>query len=92
MIDASREFLKDGNKNRLRTQDIHRIADVFNRQIEVSCYSRMVPRTEIGGPANRYNLNIPSYVDSSEPEDCHDLGAHLHGGVPDRDVDALETY
>ena len=69
MIDASPGFLKDGNKNRLRAQDIHRIVDVFNRQIELPRYSRMVPVAEIGGPANEYNLNIPRYVGSSEPED-----------------------
>ena len=69
MIDASRGFLKDGNKNRLRAQDIHRIVDVFNRQIELPRYSRMVPVAEIAGPANEYNLNIPRYVDSIEPED-----------------------
>ena len=92
MIDASRGFLKDGNKNRLRAQDIHRIVDVFNRQLDVPRYSRMVPVAEIAGPANEYNLNIPRYVDSSEPEDLHDLGAHLHGGIPDRDIDALAPY
>ena len=92
MIDASRGFLKDGNKNRLRAQDIHRIVDVFNRQIELPRYSRMVPVAEIAGPANDYNLNIPRYVDSSEPEDLHDLDAHLNGGIPDRDLDALDTY
>ena len=92
MIDASRGFLKDGNKNRLRAQDIHRIADVFNRQIELPRYSRMVPVAEISGPANDYNLNIARYVDSSEPEDLHDLDAHLNGGIPDRDLDALDTY
>ena len=54
--------------------------------------SRMVPVAEIAGPANEYNLNIPRYVDSSEPEDQHDLGAHLNGGIPDRDLDALDTY
>ena len=92
MIDASRGFLKEGNKNRLRAQDIHRIVDVFNRQIELPRYSRMVPVAEIAGPANDYNLNIPRYVDSSEPEDLHDLGAHLRGGIPDRDLDALDRY
>ena len=91
MIDASRGFLKEGNKNRLRAQDIHRIVDVFNRQIELPRYSRMVPVAEIAGPANDDNLNIPRYVDSSEPEDLHDLGAHLRGGIPDRDLDALDT-
>ena len=92
MVDASRGFLKDGNKNRLRAQDIHRIVDVFNRQLEVPRYSRMVPVAEIAGPANDYNLNIPRYVDAAEPEDLHDLDAHLRGGIPDRDLDALDAY
>ena len=92
MIDASRGFRKDGNKNRLRAQDIHRIVDVFNRQIELPRYSRMVPVAEIAGTANDDNLNIPRYVDSSEPEDLHDLDAHLNGGIPDCDLDALDTY
>ena len=92
MIDASKGFLKDGNKNRLRAQDIHRIVDVFTKQTEVPRYARMVPVAEIASPANDYNLNIPRYIDSSEPEDLHDLDAHLHGGIPNRDVDALSTY
>ncbi len=92
MIDASKGFLKDGNKNRLRAQDIHQIVDVFNRQTELARYSRMVPVSEIASPANDYSLNIPRYIDSSEPEDLHDLDAHLHGGIPDRDLDELGTY
>ncbi len=92
MIDASRGFLKDGPKNRLRAQDIHKIVDVFTRQVELPRYSRMVPVVEIASPANDYNLNIPRYIDSSEPEDLHDLDAHLNGGIPVRDVDALESY
>ena len=92
MIDASKGFRKDGNKNRLRAQDIHRIVRVFNKQIEVPRYSRMVPVAEVASPANDYNLNIPRYVDSSEPEDLHDLDAHLNGGIPDRDIDALDRY
>lgn len=92
MIDASRGFEKDGNKNRLRSQDIRKIVDVFNNQIEVPRYSRMVPVSEIASPANDYNLNIPRYIDSSEPEDLHDLDAHLNGGIPVRDVDALQSY
>jgi type I restriction enzyme M protein len=92
MVDSSKGFLKDGNKNRLRSQDIHRIVDVFNRQVEVPRYARMVPVAEIASPANDYNLNIPRYIDSSEPEDLHDLDAHLNGGIPDRDIDALGAY
>src|SRR5207302_6809953 len=92
MIDASKGFLKDGNKNRLRAQDIHKIVDVFNRQLELPRYSRMVPVAEIAGPANDCNLNIPRFIDSSEPEDLHDLDAHLNGGIPTHDVDALDAY
>ena len=92
MIDASKGFRKDGNKNRLRAQDIHRIVDVFNKQTESPRYARMVPVAEIANPANDYNLNIPRYIDSSETEDLHDLDAHLNGGIPDHDIDALDTY
>lgn len=92
MIDASKDFKKDGNKNRLRAQDIHRIVDVFNKQIELPRYSRMVPVAEITRPANDYNLNIPRYIDISESEDLHDLDAHLNGGIPDRDLDTLSAY
>jgi len=92
MIDASKGFMKDGNKNRLREQDIHKIVDVFKNQRELPRYSRMVPISEIASEANDYNLNIPRYIDSSEPEDLHDLDAHLNGGIPKRDVDALQVY
>jgi len=92
MIDASKGFQKDGNKNRLRDQDIHKIVDVFNNQIELPRYSRIVPVSEISDPANDFNLNIPRFIDSSEPEDLHDLDAHLRGGIPDRDIDALSEY
>ena len=92
MIDASKGFRKDGAKNRLRERDIHRIVDVFNEQRETLGYARMVPLTEIASEANDYNLNIPRYIDSSEPEDLHDLAAHLHGGIPNRDINALGAY
>lgn len=90
MVDASKGFIKDGNKNRLRSQDIYKIVEVFTKQLEQPRFSRMVPLSEI--VANDYNLNIPRYIDSSEPEDLHDLSAHLQGGIPKRDIDALERY
>jgi type I restriction enzyme M protein len=92
MIDASKGFMKDGTKNRLRSQDIHKIVDVFTKQTEIERYSRMVPLAEIADPENDFNLNIPRYIDSSEPEDIQDLHAHLHGGIPNRDLDALGSY
>jgi type I restriction enzyme M protein len=90
MIDASKGFMKDGNKNRLRHQDIHKIVDVFNKQIELPKYSRMVSVAAIA--AKDYNLNIPRYIDSSEAEDLHDIEAHLLGGIPNYDIDALDHY
>jgi type I restriction enzyme M protein len=92
MIDASKGFVKDGNKNRLRAQDIHKIVDVFNRELEVPRYSRPVPVEEIASVGNNYNLNLARYIDSSEPEDIQDLEAHLRGGIPERDVDLLSPY
>jgi len=92
MIDASKGFIKDGNKNRLREQDIHRIVDIFNKQQEIPKYSRMVSFNEISDQKNDYNLNIPRYIDSQEEEDTHDIEAHLLGGIPDRDVNDLDLY
>ena len=92
MIDASKGFIKDGNKNRLRAQDIHKIVDAFNRQVERPRFSRMVPLAEFSDPKNDFNLNLPRYIDSSEPEDIQDIDGHLRGGIPDRDIDALERY
>lgn len=92
MIDASKGFIKDGNKNRLREQDIHKIVDVFNNQIEILKYSRMVLLSEISDPKNDYNLNIPRYIDSQQEEDIHNIESHLLGGIPDKDVDDLDKY
>jgi len=90
MIDASGGFMKDGPKNRLRAQDIHRIVDVFNRRVEVPKYSRMVSVEEI--EKNEFNLNLPRYIDSQQAEDLQDIEGHLKGGIPIVDVDALQRY
>jgi len=92
MIDASKGFLKDGNKNRLREQDIHKIVDTFNKQADIPKYSRMVPLAEISDPKNDFNLNLLRYVDSTEPEDLQDIDGHLRGGIPDRDISDLDRY
>jgi type I restriction enzyme M protein len=90
MMDASAGFMKDGNKNRLREMDIHRIVDVFTRQVERDGYARMVPFAEI--ERNEFNLNIPRYVDGQKVEDVQDIEGHLRGGIPEADVAALGRY
>ena len=90
MIDASGGFMKDGPKNRLRERDIHKIVDAFNKRRAVPRYARLVPLAEI--EENDFNLNLPRYIDSSEPEDFQDIEGHLRGGIPATDVDALQRY
>jgi type I restriction enzyme M protein len=90
MIDASKGFIKDGNKNRLRERDLHQIVDVFTNAEEHPGYSRLVPLSEI--EKNDFNLNLPRYIDTQETEDIQDIGGHLLGGIPNRDIDALHDY
>lgn len=90
MIDAAQGFMKDGPKNRLRSQDIHKIVDAFNKQIAIPGFSRMVPYEKIA--ENDYNLNLPRYIDSQKAEDRQDIEAHLKGGIPTVDIDALDAY
>ena len=91
MLDASAGFIKDGPKNRLRERDLHQIVDVFTRQdASDPRYARMVSIAEI--ERNDYNLNLPRYIDSQLPEDHQDIEAHLNGGIPVADIDALQPY
>src|SRR5262249_32169209 len=90
MIDPRNGSMKDGPKNRLRAQDIHKIVDVFTRQLEIPQYSRLVSFAEI--EKNEFNLNLPRYIDSQGAEDIQDIAGHLRGGIPNRDIDALEKY
>jgi type I restriction enzyme M protein len=92
MIDASRDFVKDGNKNRLRERDIYKIVTTFNEQLmDDPHYARFVPKDEIV-KKNGYNLNISRYIDSGIAEDLQDIDAHLNGGIPMSDVDKLTVY
>ena len=89
MIDAKDGFRKDGDKNRLREQDIRHIRDVWSAKKDVPHYAKMVTWDEI--EANGYNLNIPRYITPEDKEPQQDLYAHLNGGIPEADVDAMTT-
>jgi type I restriction enzyme M protein len=90
MIDASRGFIKDGPKNRLREMDAHRIVDVYRRGQDTAKYARMVGYGEI--EKKGFNLNLPRYIDSQPPEDRHDIAGHLQGGIPQSEIEALAGY
>jgi len=90
LIDASKGFVKDGNKNRLREQDIRKIIDVWNNQDELTKFSHFATNEEI--KKNEYNLNLPRYIDTNNSEDIQDINAHLKGGIPEYDIDLLDNY
>lgn len=90
MIDASKGFMKDGPKNRLREQDLRRMIDTYTNRLECPGYSRMVPMSEI--QKNGYNLNIPRYIDGGDTEVRQDIFAHLNGGIPQEEIDAMPEF
>ncbi|MBW1784906.1 MAG: type I restriction-modification system subunit M [Deltaproteobacteria bacterium] len=72
-IDASREFEQGTNQNKLRDQDIEKIVDTFRKKVTVDKYSYLASYAEI--EENEFNLNIPRYVDTFEPEPEFDIAA-----------------
>jgi type I restriction enzyme M protein len=90
MIDASAGFMKDGPKNRLRAQDIHKIVDAFNKRLAIPKFSRIVSVQEI--EKNEFNLNLTRYIDSQQPDDIQNIEGHLNGGIPIADIEALDRY
>ena len=89
-IDASKGFAKEGKNNKLRACDIKKITDAVINRSTIPAFSRLVPKTEL--QANDYNLNIPRYVDSSEPAESWDLFASMFGGIPAKELDTLEKF
>lgn len=90
MIDAKDGFVKDGNMNRLREEDIQRIVDTWEAWVDVPHYARFVPQEEI--EKNDYNLNIPRYIEARDTEIVQNIEAHLKGGLPKHDIDQLSDY
>ena len=89
-IDASKGFVKDGTRNRLRECDIKKIADTVRDRREIPGFSRLVNKEVI--EQNDYNLNIPRYVDSSEQAEHFDIYATMNGGIPVAEIDQLSSY
>jgi type I restriction enzyme M protein len=88
-IDASSGFKKEGNKNRLREQDIEKIVRVYGAQEEIKGYSRFVPYSEII-ENNDGNMNVPRYIHKIDDSLPQNIAAHLKGGIPKHDIDTLE--
>ena len=90
IIDASKGFVKDGKKNKLRSCDVKKIIDAIVERKGIEKFSKVVSREEIR--KNDYNLNIPRYVDSSEEAETYDIYATMFGGIPKSELDSLDGY
>lgn len=90
VIDASKEFIKEGKNNKLRASDIKKIVDTVIERKNIDKFSKVVNRKEIR--SNGYNLNIPRYVDSSEEPETWDMYASMFGGIPLNEIDKLKNY
>ncbi len=93
LIDASKDFKKDGNKNRLREQDVQKMIDTFNASKEIPYYSKMVSLEEIS--ANDYNLNIARYIAAkleSEKDLFALINSHKASYLPKNEMESLAPY
>lgn len=90
IVDASKGFIKLGKNNKLRASDIKRITDTVIARQSQDKYAKLVSRDQIR--ENDYNLNIPRYVDSSEPAETWDIYATMFGGIPEREINALVAF
>jgi type I restriction enzyme M protein len=90
VVDASKGFIKVGNKNELKASDIKKITDTVIQRASIEGFSRLVSIKEIRD--NDYNLNIPRYVDASEPTETWDLYSIMHGGIPKSELALLDKY
>ncbi|HEY8905381.1 MAG TPA: class I SAM-dependent DNA methyltransferase [Rhodoferax sp.] len=89
-INADREYREGKAQNHLRAEDIDKIVHAYRAGLDIPAYAQRVPVAEIR--AEDYNCNIRRYVDNAPPPEPHDVRAHLHGGVPLSEVDALAHF
>jgi type I restriction enzyme M protein len=92
MINASKNFKKDGNKNRLEEKDIHKITETFNKQLEIPNFSKLIQISDISNDKNNYNLNVSQHVSNQTTKEIEDINGHLKEGIPKNNVNAMEEY
>lgn len=89
-INADREYQEGKNQNKLRPEDIAKISYAYRKKIDMPAYARMVSKDELA--EEDHNFNIRRYVDNSPPAQPNDVTAHLYGGIPVAEVNALANY
>lgn len=89
-INADREYKEEKNQNKLRPEDIEKIAFVYRHKKEIPKYSKLVTKEELA--TEEFNLNIRRFVDNAPPAEPHDVHAHLQGGIPEEEVNSLSNW
>jgi type I restriction enzyme M protein len=89
-INADREYKEGKNQNKLRPEDLEKIAFTYRNKQEIDKYSKLVSKAELA--AEEFNLNIRRFVDNAPAPEPHDVHAHLQGGIPESEVSALKPY
>lgn len=89
-INADREYKEGKNQNILRPEDIDKISYVYEQKDTTDKkYSRLVTKEEL--ETEEFNCNIRRWVDNAPEPDNQDVEAHLNGGMPKCEVDALDN-
>lgn len=83
-IDASKGFVKNGNKNKLRESDIQKIVDAYTSKQDIEKYARLVSYEEI--EKNEFNLNISRYISSDEEPEVFDAYGVMNGAIPKKEL------
>lgn len=89
-INADREYKEGKNQNKLRPEDIEKITYTYHHKKETPKYSRLVGKDDL--QAEDFNFNIRRFVDNAPAPEPQDVHAHLHGGIPENEVKALNDY
>ena len=89
-INADREYREGKAQNYLRPEDLDKIVHAYRQGKNIPAYAQLVAKGDIA--AEDYNCNIRRYVDNAPPPEPHDVRAHLHGGIPTVEIEALSRY
>jgi type I restriction enzyme M protein len=95
-INADREYKEGKNQNKLRPEDIEKITYTYRNKKETLKYSKLVAKNNVIDALNslekeEFNFNIRRFVDNAPPPEPQDVHAHLQGGIPESEVNALQN-
>ena len=89
-INADRDYREGRAQNFIDPEHIEKIVSTYEAFADIPSFSA-VARTRSIIEDEAGNLNIRRYADSSAPSEAHDVRAHLHGGVPVKEIEAIRA-